>query len=302
MALPWASALSYALGLGLACALVRTGRLRQREPGIALRQRLGVFLTAVPLFLLLGVGLRSLPALAEGAVVAPAPTAQLAEKALVHGSVYLAVPSIGIALVLGRQGLVRAAREHLGNRGPGGLARALKAGIVCSATLALLVMVTSTVMPDAGGLLSVEGAELFFSEVSPGVALGLAAAAAGAEELLFRGVMLDTLRRHLPAGVAVGIQAVAFGLIHAGYGSLVHVVGAGAFAAIVGALAVRHGLAPAVLTHFVVNLVILAYWSGHYELLLPVAASLASAGVLAAIVSGDADASSRSSLTWGSNL
>lgn len=269
MGAAWSALLPYASALAALVALVRTPRLREREPGLALRQRLGLLLTTAPLFTLVGVGLASLPALAAPSVAAAVSPDVLTSKALIHLSVYLAVPLAGLALTLGER-FPAAAREALAP-GRRALARGLRDAAVISAGLGAALLGAWTLVGGAGGLLAANGASVFFSRTTPLLALSLSAIAALAEEVMFRGVVLEWLADHAPAGLAVGVQAAAFGLIHAGYGSLAHVAAAAAFGALMGVLALRRGLAAAIATHLLVNLVILSLWSGHRILLVPAA-------------------------------
>lgn len=282
MGVAWSGILPYALVLAFAGALVRTPRLREREPGPALRQRLGLVLLTAPIFTLVGVGLASVPSLWRTSSGLAASPDLLASKALLHLSLYLAVPLAGLILVLG-EGFWPKAQAALAP-GRAELARGLRAGALLSVGLGGAVWLTWTASGGEGGLLAIDGASLFFSRTTPLVALTLSLIAALAEELLFRGVLLDALRARASAGIAIVAQAIAFGLIHAGYGSGVHVLAATAFGVLVGVLALRAGLVPAIGTHLTVNLVILSLWSGHAVLLLPAALVLAALAVGAHLV------------------
>lgn len=268
MGVVWAGVLPLAAGLAATVALVRTQRLREMEPGWAIRQRLGLLLVATPIFTLLGVGLTSLPSLGQATKAAAASPDLLASKALLHLILYLAVPAVGLALVLGRR-LPSVTRQVLIPGGRKATVTALKTCAALSAGLSGVVLLAWASTGGDGGLLAADGASLFFSRTTPVIALALSATAALTEELLFRGVVLDWLEQRTPVAVAVGVQALAFGLIHAGYGSIAHVIGAMAFGVLMGVLVRRHGLAPAIGAHLLVNLVILALWSGHRILFVP---------------------------------
>lgn len=93
----------------------------------------------------------------------------------------------------------------------------------------------------------------------------LSAAAAFGEELLYRGVLQTVLERsarklglgaRTAAGLALGLQAVVFGLAHAGYGTYSHVIGPFLFGLAVGYAARRHGLWMAIVMHFLIDFVI----------------------------------------------
>lgn len=90
-----------------------------------------------------------------------------------------------------------------------------------------------------------------------GLSFGLAAGAAGGvfEELLFRGLMLPALSMMHGPGVAVAVQALLFGALHA-YQGLSGVVMAGLLGlAFGGATVVSGSLWPALVAHVLLNLV-----------------------------------------------
>lgn len=74
------------------------------------------------------------------------------------------------------------------------------------------------------------------------------------EELFYRGLMLQFLRRYCPLGVAVGVSSGVFGITHIGHG-WANVVGAFALGCVFAWLVVRTGsLWTSILCHAVVNL------------------------------------------------
>jgi membrane protease YdiL (CAAX protease family) len=82
------------------------------------------------------------------------------------------------------------------------------------------------------------------------------------EEFWFRGLLMGALKPLLPMGRLIAVQAVAFGLIH-WFGTpqgLLGVVLAGAWGALLGWwVYVRGSLWPAVLIHFLADMLIFAY-------------------------------------------
>lgn len=78
-----------------------------------------------------------------------------------------------------------------------------------------------------------------------------------AEEFLFRGILLTNLARWLPWSVAALLQAVFFGLIHAGYGTWTHVIGPAAFGLIMAWVARHLGIIVTALLHAEINVVFL---------------------------------------------
>ena len=83
----------------------------------------------------------------------------------------------------------------------------------------------------------------------PGALLSAALVAGVGEELAFRGVLQGALLRVVSAPVAIVTQAVLFGAAHAGWGSWEKLVIASAFGAMVGVVALRHGLLAAMSIH-----------------------------------------------------
>lgn len=286
MAGAWSSMLPMALAGGLILALVRTSRLRSAEPGLALRQRTGLLLLSTPLIALVLFGISSLPLLTSGVTPAPMTPGELKHKAVVHAGLYLAVPGLGLFLVLGPKRSLRKARAHVvqNDPSPATIGRSLSLTAAFTGLLALTLAAAWTLAQKSGsGLMTAGGAQVLFSEITPALAFTLAAFAAIAEEGLFRGVLLEGLSGYVDRAVAIGLQGVFFGLIHAGYGSLGHVLAASMFGVLMGILVTRRGLLPAMLVHFLVNVAILGLWTGHMSLLLFALASvpaLAGAGAL----------------------
>lgn len=283
MAGAWVEVLPYALLFSALVAIVRTGPLREAKPGLAPLQRLGLVLLTAPLAVLVLVGLTSVPRLLDGGTPLAMPSQILASKAVVHLLLYLAIPTIGLLFVLGPRDLATAMPGYLFGTPPTrkkisrGLARA--AG-VCG-VLVGGVLIGWSALADQAGLFSAEGPRVFFSQSTPAIALVLAGVAAVAEEVLFRGVLLKHLGRILGRHPAVVLQALLFGLIHAGYGSLLHVGAATVFGLLLGYLALRDGLMPAMAIHFVVNVAVLAAWSGQGSLIATALVSILSLGLLA---------------------
>ncbi|HWH09075.1 MAG TPA: CPBP family intramembrane glutamic endopeptidase [Candidatus Thermoplasmatota archaeon] len=81
----------------------------------------------------------------------------------------------------------------------------------------------------------------------------LSATAGLTEEFLFRGVLLRGLARVMPWWPAALVQAVLFGLIHAGYGTWTHVLAPAVFGLGMAWVARVLGVVPAALLHAQVN-------------------------------------------------
>lgn len=79
------------------------------------------------------------------------------------------------------------------------------------------------------------------------------------EELLFRGILLGALARKLPFAAAAVVQAVLFGLVHAGYGTWSHVLGPLAFGLGMAWVARVLSVPVAMLLHAQINVVFFAF-------------------------------------------
>lgn len=98
-----------------------------------------------------------------------------------------------------------------------------------------------------------------FGAIDPALAFALAITAGVTEEVIFRGILQSRLRLVMPTWVAIGIQAVFFGLIHSGYGTIGHIVLPAIFGVAMGILVLRFGLIPAIMVHTFVDLVLFLY-------------------------------------------
>ena len=95
-----------------------------------------------------------------------------------------------------------------------------------------------------------------FAALTPGLAFALALTAGVTEEVMFRGILQTRLNKVMPVPASIAIQSVFFALIHAGYGTLSHVVAPFAFGVMMGVVAQRWGLIPAIMVHALLDLVI----------------------------------------------
>jgi membrane protease YdiL (CAAX protease family) len=97
-----------------------------------------------------------------------------------------------------------------------------------------------------------------------GLVLSVAVGAPIVEELFFRGLLLRSLQRRMPDGVAIAVSAVVFGLAHGSSlpaeAVILVIVSLTAFGAVLAAIAVRTGrLGPGIVAHAVFNLFTVLY-------------------------------------------
>jgi membrane protease YdiL (CAAX protease family) len=114
-----------------------------------------------------------------------------------------------------------------------------------------------------------------------GLVLVISLAAGIGEELVWRGALLRALLQRMPWLGAVLLQAALFGFIHAGYGNWAHVVGPALFGALMGLVALRLGLLPAMVVHAGIDVAYLALVGPFGVVGQGVAAALTLAGLVA---------------------
>lgn len=136
----------------------------------------------------------------------------------------------------------------------GALAGLALFGPLAAAFLAALALRSTPV----GELLVTGDESKVFRNVTVPLALALSLGPALGEELLFRGFLLSGLTRLARLPTALAVQALFFGAIHAGYGTLSHVLAPAAFGLALGWVALRVGLGAAVLLHAEANLLFFA--------------------------------------------
>lgn len=215
---------------------------------------LALAVASVPLTVLLWENVAALPLLWTGTVQGPMPAAQLTHSfqvLLLWGLVPAALAWTVLWVAPPSSPCPRMPLRPLDRAGMGA-ATTLVVVAVLGAGLAVGLR--------AFGLETALDAGLW-SRVTPWQVVGLSLVAALAEELLFRGVVYSAL---VPVvGFAGGgiVQALLFGIIHAGYGDPVYVVAAAAFGLVQAYVSVRFGLVVAAMVHAQVNLVLLGWLS-----------------------------------------
>lgn len=192
-----------------------------------------------------------------GFVVLPAySTDALWTKAWRHAFYYFLVPAFGLLLVwrgrATRQNFARAGlapRESASRDALHGLALFFVILIAYVGAMTLAYMALRDIVLTTG-----DESQIWANITIP-LIIVLSGVAGVTEEFLFRGLMLSSFARVMPWGVAAVVQAVAFGLVHAGYMTWAHVLGPLAFGLGMAWVTRVLGIVPAVLLHAEVNIV-----------------------------------------------
>jgi membrane protease YdiL (CAAX protease family) len=224
-------------------------------------QCIGAALVAYP-FVRFMIGIyESIPLLQEYTVLEAIPEAALWRTISNQVIYFTLVPLVGVIIVsrMGRRvsdapaGSAHALVDALKDAGSApriGLREDLSAGLSLLLLVLLLYLGGTFILYTFLGSVLVTGDESrVFLNVTPPILLGLSIMAGISEEFLFRGILMTTLRARFGLISAVVGQAVFFGFVHAGYGNWAHVVGPAIFGLMMAAVAVRSGLAAAIVIH-----------------------------------------------------
>ncbi|HVL48320.1 MAG TPA: CPBP family intramembrane glutamic endopeptidase [Candidatus Thermoplasmatota archaeon] len=202
-------------------------------------------------------------------VLQPIPEQVLWASAWRHYVDYLVIPALGLLLVANRFPFVQtrdaraslaawgAALREQGLRWRFGAVHDTANGLALF--LVLLVAYIGSLMVVLNALKGVDQGDetRVFENLTPPLILVLALAAGLTEEFVFRGILMNALARWMPLGLAVTLQAAFFGLVHAGYGTISHVVGPFVFGLAMAWVTLRLGLVPAIILH--TNVDVLAF-------------------------------------------
>ncbi|MBI4393466.1 MAG: CPBP family intramembrane metalloprotease [Euryarchaeota archaeon] len=224
-------------------------------------QCLGAALIAYP-FVRFLIGIyESIPLLQEYTVLEAIPEAALWRTISNQVIYFTLVPLLGVILVsrMGRRAralepgtahpLVDALKDA-GSAPRVGLREDVSAGLSLLILVLLLYLGGTFILYTFLGSVLVTGDESrVFLNVTPPILLGLSIMAGVSEEFLFRGVLMTMLRARFGLIAAVIGQAVFFGFVHAGYGNWAHVVGPAIFGLMMTVVAMRYGLAAAIVIH-----------------------------------------------------
>lgn len=176
---------------------------------------------------------------------------------------YLVLPGVGLLLLhdavplLGRRSVRDALWAH-------GLAprrswrRDALRGLALFFAIALAYLGAYAISKLVPSLLAGGDESAYWRNISIPLIVLLSATAGLTEEFLFRGVLLRALGRVMPWWPAALLQAVLFGLIHAGYGTWTHVLAPAVFGLGMAWVARVLGVLPAALLHAQVNVLFFA--------------------------------------------
>lgn len=210
-------------------------------------------LASIPLTALLWINVAAIPRL-----LAEPPRGALPPGALHHALATFVLWGLGPAIAgwaILRGGSGGGDEPH---REPGLLAKATLGATITLLAVAGLGLAIAWFQATGAPLALTAG---LWSTVPPWLVVSLSLVAATVEETLFRGVVFRSIAPR--AGFVGGalLQAVLFGLIHSGYGDPWYVIGAVAFGLVQAYVALRFGLAVAVMVHAQINLVVLGWLS-----------------------------------------
>lgn len=229
-----------------------------KRPGWTWVRAVGLALVATP-FVRMALGIYvSIDALFVFEVLQPVSRAALWNGVQARLARDLVLPLVGILLMrdavplLGRRPAAEALAEHgVAPRRSWGLDAWRGLALFFAIALAYLgALAVSLLIPEsaAGG-----DESAYWRNITIPLILLVSAAAGLTEEFLFRGVLLRALGRVMPWWPAALLQAVLFGLVHAGYGTWTHVVGPAIFGLGMAWVARVLGVLPAALLHAQVN-------------------------------------------------
>lgn len=205
---------------------------------------IGIYLTIVPLFTQYTV----LPPVSRAALWSSVQTTLFQD---------LVVPAVGLWLM--HQGRVREALDGHGLAPRRSWRHDALRGLALFFAIAIAYVVAYLVSKGPLAALSSNGDESqYWRNITIPLILLVSGAAGVTEELLFRGVLLSWLSKRMPWVAAALLQAVFFGLVHAGYGTWAHVAGPFVFGLGMAWVARVLGVVPAALVHAEVNVMFFA--------------------------------------------
>lgn len=129
-----------------------------------------------------------------------------------------------------------------------GLSLFLILGVAYLAAYALSQVLAPIVQPG-------DDESLYWRNITIPLIVLLSLSAGLSEEFLFRGLLLRALAKRMPFLAAALLQAVLFGLIHAGYGSPLHVLGPAVFGLGMAWVARHLGVVVTALLHAEINII-----------------------------------------------
>jgi membrane protease YdiL (CAAX protease family) len=221
-------------------------------------QCVGLALLASPFVrFLIGIYLTIVPLFTQFTVLQPISRAALWSGVQATLFQDLVVPAVGLWLM--HQGRVDEALDEHGLAPKASWRRDALRGLALFFAIAIAYVVAYFVSKGPLAALSYNGDESqYWRNITIPLILLVSGAAGVTEELLFRGVLLSWLSKRIPWLAAALLQAVFFGLVHAGYGTFTHVVGPFVFGLGMAWVARVLGVLPAALLHAEVNVMFFA--------------------------------------------
>lgn len=208
------------------------------------RDLIGIYLTIVPLFTQFTV----LPPVSRAALWSGVQTT------LFQG---LVVPAVGLWLM--HQGRVREALDEHGLAPRRSWRHDALRGLALFFGIAIAYVAAYLLSKGPLAVLSSNGDESqYWRNITLPLILLVSGAAGLVEEFLFRGVLFSWLAKRMHVVVAALVQAVFFGLVHAGYGTFSHVLAPFVFGLGMAWVARVLGVVPAALIHAEVNVMFFA--------------------------------------------
>lgn len=143
----------------------------------------------------------------------------------------------------------------------GGEGRSILAGLLLFPVFLVVTAMVDSFVYGRSGLVNGDESSVW-AAMTPYYMLMISLAAGIGEELVYRGVLMVAaaallrrtgMPRPAVAVIAVSLQAIVFGMAHAGYGTLAHVILPTLFGLAAGAIAYRFGLWAAIVLHTLVD-------------------------------------------------
>lgn len=241
---------------------------RRADPGWPWHRVLGVVLILFPFVRYVNGIYESIGAVFDSTTVASAVPASVWWSGLWRRWwMYVLLPMAGLFLATGQHlraaswgdRIITTLREADLRVGPGGWWRTVvDSCVLFLGAIVAFVAYAAATAPIKDVLATGDESQVFIF-LTPTLGFLLAVTAGVTEEIMFRGILQKRLAKVTGIWVAIPVQAILFGLIHSGYGTIDHILGPALFGVYAGIVAARWGLIPAIAIHFLIDLV--AFWN-----------------------------------------